>query len=150
MTSLSPKQDSMPSDGGFGSVSSPTIQSMIRSSQQIKQEMPAHSHVSLNSSIRQKHLAYSSSGSSSSGYIKKHHKSGKGSTSAVSAKVNDYRKVSRAHCSRHLFEPRLTAALVVGTQNTKPLMEKRRRERINRSLEELKNLILDQTNHNVS
>ena len=29
-------------------------------------------------------------------------------------------------------------------------MEKRRRERINRSLEELKNLILDQTNHNVS
>ena len=28
-------------------------------------------------------------------------------------------------------------------------MEKRRRERINRSLEELKNLILDQTNHNV-
>lgn len=42
----------------------------------------------------------------------------------VSAKVNDYRK------------------------NTKPLMEKRRRERINRSLEELKNLILDQTSHN--
>ena len=34
-------------------------------------------------------------------------------------------------------------------KNTKPLMEKRRRERINRSLEELKNLILDQTNHNV-
>ena len=29
-------------------------------------------------------------------------------------------------------------------------MEKRRRERINRSLEELKDLILDQTNHNVS
>lgn len=28
-------------------------------------------------------------------------------------------------------------------------MEKRRRERINRSLEELKDLILDQTNHNV-
>lgn len=27
-------------------------------------------------------------------------------------------------------------------------MEKRRRERINRSLEELKNLILDQTSHN--
>ena len=44
----------------------------------------------------------------------------------VSAKVTDYRK------------------------NTKPLMEKRRRERINRSLEELKNIILDQTNHNVS
>ncbi len=42
----------------------------------------------------------------------------------VSAKVTDYRK------------------------NTKPLMEKRRRERINRSLEELKNLILDQTSHN--
>lgn len=29
-------------------------------------------------------------------------------------------------------------------------MEKKRRERINRSLEELKNLILDQTNHTVS
>jgi hypothetical protein len=35
-------------------------------------------------------------------------------------------------------------------KNTKPLMEKRRRERINRSLEELKNLILDQTSQNVS
>ncbi|RNA38727.1 transcription factor HES-1 [Brachionus plicatilis] len=33
-------------------------------------------------------------------------------------------------------------------KNTKPLMEKKRRERINRSLEELKNIILNQTNHN--
>ncbi|CAF0987539.1 unnamed protein product [Brachionus calyciflorus] len=33
-------------------------------------------------------------------------------------------------------------------KNTKPLMEKRRRERINRSLDELKNIILNQTNHN--
>ncbi len=48
------------------------------------------------------------------------------SANNVSAKVTDYRK------------------------NTKPLMEKRRRERINKSLEELKNIILDQTNHNVS
>ncbi len=34
-------------------------------------------------------------------------------------------------------------------QNAKPIMEKRRRERINRSLEELKNLILDNATTNV-
>lgn len=101
MTSPSPKQDSAPcSNDGFGPdcsalaaglVATPTIQSMIRSSSShIKQE---HAHVSLNSSIRQKSMSSYSSSSASSGYIKKH-KSGKGSGSTVSAKVNDYRKVS--------------------------------------------------------
>lgn len=168
MTSPSPKHDSMPSSNdGFGadslagaSISSPTIQSMIRSSQ-IKQERhgmggegSAHlHHVSLNSSIRQKHhMSYSSHSSVSSGYIKKH-KSGKGSSSAVSAKVNDYRKVRPLSGKQALiyYGPiQFSSLIALKKQNTKPLMEKRRRERINRSLEELKNLILDQTNHNVS
>jgi hypothetical protein len=71
--------------------------------------------------------ASSSSTSSSSSSSSSHpivNKKPKQQSQNVSAKVNDYRK------------------------NTKPLMEKRRRERINRSLEELKNLILDQTSHN--
>ena len=38
---------------------------------------------------------------------------------------------------------------VFSLKNTKPIMEKRRRERINRSLEELKDLILDNATTNV-
>ena len=68
--------------------------------------------------------ASSSSSSSTSSNQQIVKKPAKHQQQNVSAKVNDYRK------------------------NTKPLMEKRRRERINRSLEELKNLILDQTSHN--
>ena len=79
--------------------------------------------------------------------------SGKSNTT-VSAKVNDYRKVW--NLSFLLFfssikqEKLCNLYFILNFQNTKPLMEKRRRERINRSLEELKNLILDQTHHNVS
>lgn len=70
----------------------------------------------------------------------------------VSAKVTDYRKVN---ISMNFWWNNWIWLLVNFLkmnifQNTKPLMEKRRRERINRSLEELKDIILDQTNHNVS
>ena len=74
-------------------------------------------------------------------------------SSMVSAKVTDYRKVIASlkripHLNKSL---KFTFFFFLFSQkNTKPLMEKRRRERINRSLEELKDLILDQVNHNVS
>jgi hypothetical protein len=74
-------------------------------------------------------------------------KANKSKSTTVSAKVNDYRKVrNRSHLYKYL--PILIRIIVL--KNTKPLMEKRRRERINRSLEELKNLILDQTSQTVS
>lgn len=90
---------------------------------------PNHTTMSMSAMIKQESQSQSikSSTSSNSSSSSKRLKNGGAKLSGiVSERVSDYRK------------------------NTKPLMEKRRRERINRSLEELKNLILDQTNHNVS
>ena len=64
-------------------------------------------------------------------------------TSQESLFSNSSRKSKKSSLS-----VKLSAKASEYRKNTKPLMEKRRRERINRSLEELKDIILTHTNHN--
>ena len=100
---------------------------MMMASSSSSSSSPNHTTMSMSAIIKQESQSQSIKSSSSNSSSSKRLKNGGAKLSGiVSERVSDYRK------------------------NTKPLMEKRRRERINRSLEELKNLILDQTNHNVS